>query len=377
MKILFTGDVSFTGCFSGVEKNSSFITAEIEAYFREHDYVCVNLEGPATRVAPVFDKNIGVVSSPESVAYLADKGVTHFNLANNHTFDCGVDGFIETKSLIEKEGLDCFGAGIDINEAARIKYIINSKIKVALIAVGDPGSSFMIADSNSAGVFSDNHMSLIKSKVLEAKENKSDFIVLCFHNGAEFNSYPVKYVRDKLRRISSEGVDLVVGHHPHVIQPIEKLGDRFIAYSLGNFIFDLSGHDSFPKSLNSLFLSVTFKENKTFSIDYKITKINKIAASVSLVDESSYSDFVMGGLNKSSLHYLKDNLKTVVTGLPRSKKKRLIVYSLYPIYLVYRIKSACKGNSKALVQDSLDCLKLGFIKRFIKTKNFLSKSNEF
>jgi hypothetical protein len=377
MKILFTGDVSFTGCFVGVEEEATVLSPSICEYFKSHDHVCINLEGPGTKEKLVYGKGDGVVSSPTSIRYLAKAGVTHFNLANNHTFDCGVKGFIETKEIIEELSLNYFGAGVDLEEASSISYIVNQTTKVALIAVGDPGASLMIAKDNEPGVFSDNHVSLIKNKVREAKSNNADFIVLSFHNGTEFNKYPVKYIKDKLKRISAEGVDLIVGHHPHVIQPIEELSGNVIAYSLGNFIFDLCGHDQFTGTRNSLLLSVTFEKGQALKVDYRVTEIDKHKARVGFVPGDKYIKLVAGGLSKSNVDYLTDNLRVIFSGLPLDRSKRIIACCMYPMYLLYRIKSGSKGNARALIDDSLDYLHLGIFKRFIKTKNCLNKSNEF
>lgn len=377
MNILFTGDVSFTGVFSKGIKKDHIFSNEIIDYFNKHDYVCINLEGPLTSVAPIYDQKTGVVSPVESIEILNDLGVTHYNLANNHTFDCGLEGFLETKELIEKNNAVFFGAGTDLNEASKITYIENSEIKIAILAVGDPGSSFMIAGEESPGVFSENHLSHIKKMVHDARAEHADFVIVCFHNGTEFNYYPVTYIKDKLRRISDFGVDLVVGHHPHVIQPVEYKNDRVIAYSLGNFIFDLPVHDSYSGSLNSLLLSVTFHKNKPISINYKTTQMNKSNAEVSFIKSGKLDEIINEDLEAVHLKHFIDNCRVILTGLPLDPKKRLVACALYPVYLLYKVRGSCYGNAKALIEDSLDYIKLGFLKGFIKTKNYLNKSNEF
>jgi hypothetical protein len=377
MKVLFTGDVSFTGKFSEVSKFESLFSENVNSFFNEHQFICVNLEGPATNTEVIFDKAMGVKNPVESVKFLKEKGVTYFNLANNHTFDCGLDGFNEVKDVVEGLNAQYFGSGKNIDEASKIVYMLGEGIKVALLAVGDSGSSSMVASKFKPGVFSDNHISHIKSKVKEARGSGADFVVLCFHNGTEFNFYPVKYIRDKLRRISDEGVDLIVGHHPHVVQPIEYRGNRVIAYSLGNFIFDLPGHCSFKGTSNSLLLSVIFKKGLPPKVNYKITEINKLNACVDIVENSKIEKIVLDRLDGGRVKYFLDNSRVIFTGLPNTFSKRLLAYILYPIYLLYRLKSSCHGNSRALVEDNLDYIKLGFIKKAIKTKRYLDGSNEF
>ena len=107
LRILFTGDLSITGVFrERVRQGSEIFDRAILDLFAQHDFTVVNLEGPATTVPCVFRPDLNIVSPPETVGYLAKKGITIFNCANNHIFDCGFDGFEEIHSFPTRRSSD-------------------------------------------------------------------------------------------------------------------------------------------------------------------------------------------------------------------------------------------------------------------------------
>ena len=96
----------------------------------------------------------------------------------------------------------------------------------------------MIASKNTEGVFCDIYEDHIRSKIIKAK-TKCDWLILNYHGGEEYTRYPMPKKRSKLKKYLNYGVDVIIGHHPHVVQGIEKIDNKFIFYSLGNFIFDI------------------------------------------------------------------------------------------------------------------------------------------
>ena len=134
-------------------------------------------------------------------------------------------------------GIEYIGGGYNKQEARSfvIKELDN-KTKIAFLAYTNLGSKYWEAKDNISGIaWLDEKQ--IKEDIEKAKK-QSDITVVSMHFGEEYNAYSNKVQQFFSRTAIDNGADLVVGHHPHVIQEIEKYKEGYIAYSLGNFIFD-------------------------------------------------------------------------------------------------------------------------------------------
>lgn len=354
MKITFTGDISFTGNFKEALNNGNLnISNDIVHIFKNSDYNIVNLEGPTTSQPSVYDKDLNVTSPIKALDFLSKKlNVKIFNLANNHTFDAGLPGFMECKNEIKKRGFIYFGAGENILEAGQIKYLKKEDITVALIAIGAEGSSRAKADTNSFGVFSWNE-DLVFSKIKEAKEN-SDWVVLNYHNGTEFNFYPEKSKQEKLKTFIDNGVDIVIAHHPHVIQGVENYNNGLIFYSLGNFIFDLNYHRKKKNSNLSLIPTIRFTKSN-YDYRYEISKSSYKDSSVTLTkDHKEFFERICVNLtNRSSLIKLRqaDALRCIF--LNPFWSQHWWINICFPLLIPYRLYAFRKGNDKELLKEAL------------------------
>lgn len=196
---------------------------------RKYDILFGNLEGP------ISDKGINQGSmysfrmDPRAADALKFAGFDIVSVANNHANDWGHEAYLDTFARLDSAGINYVGGGVNFEEVWKIKIIEKNNLKVAFVAAsqfGNPKNLMAVIDGEK-----------IKEALKEAKEN-ADIAVISLHFGDEYKEEPNDYQR-KIAEMSVEnGADLVIGHHPHVIENLEKYRNSYIAYSLGNFIFD-------------------------------------------------------------------------------------------------------------------------------------------
>ena len=275
IKLLFTGDLSCTGKFkTSVENNREIFSNQLLSLFKDYSHVICNFEGAATNLKNIYRSDCDLRSPDKSIEYFQKRNILVYNLANNHVFDCGYDGFKNTKDKILKGGGIYFGAGKNIEEASRVEYISKDDITIGLIGVCHKEG--LIASKNTEGVFCDIYEDYIRSKIIKAK-TKCDWLILNYHGGEEYTRYPMPKKRSKLKKYLNYGVDVIIGHHPHVVQGIEKIDNKFIFYSLGNFIFDIEQQRNKKYISDSVLLDIRFTKSKiTYSnIPIKIDASNE------------------------------------------------------------------------------------------------------
>lgn len=213
---------------------------------------------------------ISFAASPLLAKFLKHAGFDIVSLANNHTMDCGKSGLLETMSHLKKLDIAFCGAGKNEREALSPTILTINGLRVAFLAYSDfsPEGIIRLPESPTIAVLDED---VLYDEIRKAKK-KADIIVVSFHWGREF--YPLPTARQ--RRIAEEsiaaGADLILGHHPHVLQPVEiKVNESgrkaVIAYSLGNFIFDSTKEGSEESIMVECQLSQKGVENvKTYKV---------------------------------------------------------------------------------------------------------------
>jgi len=172
-------------------------------------------------------------------------GFNVFCLANNHTLDYGRDALLDTKDILEKNGFHTVGCGRNQREASRAMIIRKKGMSFAFLSYVTMPLEGIVYSENLPGPAQADIEEIIQE--IERVRKTADFIIVSFHWGTEFSPYPSGKQREYAHRSIDSGADLVLGHHPHVIQIIEKYEGKFIIYSLGNFVFDqnrLDGRES-------------------------------------------------------------------------------------------------------------------------------------
>jgi poly-gamma-glutamate synthesis protein (capsule biosynthesis protein) len=202
------------------------------------DLLIGNLEAPfladttgAVRAAKTYTFAV----PPRHAAVLTAGGFGALTLANNHILDFGLPGLAATTRLLDSLGLAHAGTGPDRARAHRGVVVERGGCRIALLAYNHVFPEDFWAGRDRPGTAHADDEGLARE--VEEAAGRADLVVVCFHWGAEGMETPKEYQRILARLAIDHGADLVIGHHPHVVQPLEWYRDRLIAYSLGNFIF--------------------------------------------------------------------------------------------------------------------------------------------
>lgn len=206
------------------------------------DILVANNEFPFTdRGTPTEGKTFTFRADTAAVSYLHDMGVDAAVLANNHIYDFGETGLLDTLDTLAASGIPYVGAGRNLEEASAPIYYIVNDIKISLVAatqierLENPDTKG--ATEESAGVFRCLNPEKLCEVVRTAKEN-SDFVIVYIHWGTENVTEPDWAQLDQAPKIAEAGADLIIGDHPHCLQGITYCGNTPVIYSLGNFWFN-------------------------------------------------------------------------------------------------------------------------------------------
>lgn len=198
---------------------TDYFLDKVKSIFENDDYTLVNLENVLTdNVVNPIKKNHSPAywykSKISNINILINSGINGASIANNHINDYGPVGKQDTINTIKNSGLD-------LGEEGKIIYFTKDNFTMSFICHGLWGSW---------------ETSSIISIVNKAKEN-SDFQIVYFHGGKEKIHEPEEWKRKACKQLIDNGADLVIGAHPHVLQPIETYKGKQIVYSLGNFCY--------------------------------------------------------------------------------------------------------------------------------------------
>jgi poly-gamma-glutamate capsule biosynthesis protein CapA/YwtB (metallophosphatase superfamily) len=205
---------------------------------RAADIAVVNLETcVSTRGRPWPGKEFTFRGTPVSLRVTRRfAGVDVGSLANNHSLDYGRTAFADTLRYARRYGLRTIGGGADLARARRPAILTRGGLRVAFLGFSDvrpPGFDAGPSRSGATPAFP----AYIRKDVRRAKRN-ADVVVVYFHWGIELDRSPTARQRLLARIALHAGASVVLGAHPHVLQPRERRGNRLIAWSLGNFVFD-------------------------------------------------------------------------------------------------------------------------------------------
>ena len=230
VRLLFVGDLMFDRfiCKAVEWYGYEYIYSNVEILLGEKDLVIGNLEGPITNemsesinTIAGSAKNFKFTFASGTADVLKKMNINLVNIGNNHILDFGSTGLKTTRKYLEESGIRWFGDPEDEN---RRLCIVNIKgLKIGFVSY----NQFIKSGYEKAVIDIKNAFSM-----------NIDVIIVFAHWGIEFASIPDKQIRELAHGLIDNGADIIIGTHPHVIQPKEIYNEKLIYYSLGNFIFD-------------------------------------------------------------------------------------------------------------------------------------------
>ena len=211
---------------------------------RSADVAAVNLECPITVRGLPAEKPFTFRMHPDLTPALVSVGVKAVNLANNHISDFGKVGLCDTFSYLDSAGIRYFGAGRNAREAhAPALFEVDGR-SVALLGYYGGGEA-RVAGAKSPGV-AQRTIEAIRGDILAVRQmSPKAYVVVNLHWGTEKAESPDPDQVAFAHEVVEAGADLIIGHHPHVLQGIERYRSGVIVYSLGNFIFGGNGRDTY------------------------------------------------------------------------------------------------------------------------------------
>ncbi len=232
-RLLFLGDIMLDRQVkekiskqpSGVNWLVEKLAGQNDDFFKGLDLVSANLEGALTNQGEHYAPKLiyDFAFSPDDIAQLVRYNFNFFNLANNHLADQGERGVKETESNLTNLKVNFSGCTDGLVDNCSSKIINLSGIKLGLV-----GLSMVYHDFD-----------LVKAvKIIKELVGKCDMIIVNIHWGQEYQHQYNKKQQQVAHQLIDAGVDLIIGHHPHVVQGIEIYNKKLTFYSLGNFIFD-------------------------------------------------------------------------------------------------------------------------------------------
>lgn len=252
---------------------ASYFFSKVQDLFKNDDLTIANLESTFTESDKKEEKTFNFKAPQEYVNILKEGNIEAVNIANNHTFDYGEEGFNDTVKTLKDAKVNYFGYD-------NLYLFEKDDIKIGLAGLYtnyDPNRDKKVVDA-----------------ITKLKEMGANTIIMSFHWGVEYNYNFNKEQQEIAHLAIDNGADLVIGHHPHILQGLEEYKNKFIVYSLGNFSF---GGNRNPKDKDTMIFHVDFEYLNGKLTD---TKMKIYPASLSGVqNKNDYRPVLLDGKEKT------------------------------------------------------------------------------
>lgn len=232
------GDIMLAGRWSQTlkKKGYGFPFGGVATELAIGDINLANLESPiATCGSECTTKKFRFRAEPDVAHALHAAGFNLVTLANNHSMDYGGDALEETLEHLADAGITWIGAGENLAEARKMALRTVKEKKIAFLGYSLTQPTEFFAGLKRPGT-APGYEKLVEADVTKARR-QADHVIVSFHWGTEASSEVQAYQRNAARKAIDAGADVVIGHHPHVLQGIECYKNGIIFYSLGNFTF--------------------------------------------------------------------------------------------------------------------------------------------
>jgi len=274
VSIVFVGDIMLDrGVEYAIEQHNDWKWPflKIADFLKSADLAFGNLESvisdKGTKVGSIYSFR----ADPRAIEGLVFAGFDVLSLATNHAFDYGSEALIDTLVRLKLANMDFVGA--DLNKQSAFSLLIKEvkDVKIGFLAYTNLGPSGWRASETNPGItwISEDDFSEIQQNIKDAKE-KVDILVVSLHAGTEYEPEPSQFQKDFSKMAIEAGADLLIGHHPHVVEPYEEYENGWIFYSLGNFVFDQSFSEETMKGQMVKVLIKDKKIQKVIPIDIQM-----------------------------------------------------------------------------------------------------------
>ena len=250
--------------FYQMKNDPGYFFQKVKDIFTADDLTVANMEGTLTTSNDRQQKTFAFKGDPSYTEILTQGGVEATNLANNHSHDYGDQSYEDTIQYLEAAGITTFG--YDRTAVMDVKGI-----KVGLIGI------YELKDGL-------GRQQQVIDTIQAVKDQGAQVIIVSFHWGTEKSNIPDDIQKTLAHLAIDQGADLVVGHHPHVLQGIEKYQGKNIVYSLGNFCF---GGNKNPSDKDTMIFQQTFTVENGELVEDNVTNI----IPCSLSSESGYNNY--------------------------------------------------------------------------------------
>jgi len=269
VKLIVVGDIMLSRAvnFQMVRYGDDYPFLKMKDYLGDGDIVFGNLESPIALGGPILNEGMVFRARPGVEKSIKDAGFNVLSVANNHMGNQGQDGVQSTIKALQSLDIKTAGAGKG-KDASAPAIIEKNGLKFAFLAYTDGSiipSSYEAKGNRYGVVYMDENR--LKSDIKNAKK-EADFVIVSMHAGIEYKYRPSTSQVNFAHKAIDSGADMVIGHHPHQIQDVEKYNGKYIFYSLGNFVFD---QEWSKETKQGLFAEIYFNKGGVF--DYNLTPI--------------------------------------------------------------------------------------------------------
>lgn len=209
----------------------------LKQYFDDGDLNIFNLETAITEEVKKEEKQYNFKTDIAFLNTLKSIGFNVATIANNHSYDFGEKGFLDTLNALDKTGISYVGGGVnrDIAYQGQVYRVKGLKIGVLGIAKVNGGPQ-SLAGENKAGT-TNGYDAVSTERAITELRRVSDIVILLPHWGEEGSFCPRNWEIASAKKWQSLGADIIVGSHTHTLQEVQLKENKLIAYSMGNFIF--------------------------------------------------------------------------------------------------------------------------------------------
>ena len=270
----FLGDIMLDrGVRNSVNKN---FAGDYSALFekmdvlKEADIVFANLEGTASDKGKSIGNLYSFRMDPSVVPALKGAGISILSVANNHVGDWGLPAYIDTLARLKENEILYTGGGT-LLEAEQPTIIEKYGMRIGFLGFSDVGPNYMKAEEDKVGILLASNPKF--EQIIKNASTQVDYLVVSFHFGDEYKKIHNKRQEEIAHRAIDSGAKIIIGHHPHVSQDTEVYKNGFIAYSLGNFIFDQKFS---AETMQGMMLELKLGKAGNMSVKKNTVKLNKV-----------------------------------------------------------------------------------------------------